>query len=212
MSKTDKLECYYHGSSIRGLKTLVPACKTRNTIREPLVFLTKSYAHAVLYIWSRPFKWVMFQISGDGTVTFTEQFPGALREFYDGAGGCVYQCGGKHPDIYLSNMENVYLSQKPVPVAACQTIENAYAEILRLEEAGSLRIRRFETLTPEERWEIQKRTVRAIHFQKLLFEPTSAMARFVQEKFPLAWEIASKNTEQEIREIREEWWRSVGVR
>lgn len=204
------MDYFFHGSYIRNLKLLQPFSKSHNTIKKPVVYLTKSYLYALFYIWNRPFKWVTFDIDENGIVNFTEQFENQLYEFYHGISGCIYKCDINNPFIYLTHMNNVYNSEKPVPITGCSMVDDVYFEILKGEKDGLIRVKRFDKLKNDELEEISKTTIRAIHMQKLLLS-NSEMADFVKEKFPDEWECASKNTEQEIKEMIDEWKRSLNI-
>ena len=112
-------------------------------------------------------------------------------------------------------MNGVYTSEVPIPVEKETKIDNVYDEILKQESLGNIIIRRYGQLSDNDKKEIFKMTVRAIHMQKLLIPsdhiPKQKQIRFVQMHFPQAWEIASKMTESEIEQMLNEWRASLKI-
>lgn len=92
-------------------------------------------------------------------------------------------------------------------------INNVYDEILKQELSGNIIIRRYQQLSFEEKNEILKGTVRAIHMQRLLipseYIPKQEQARFAQTHFPQAWDTASKMNQSEVEQMINEWRASL---
>ncbi len=199
----------YHGTNVQGLKTLKPFATRRNAISKAVVCLTSNPYIALFYIWSRPYKWVAFDEDSNGRVVFTEQYDGMLFDFYNNLRGSIYECDGSNPQIIQTHMKGVYTSEVPVNIAKEIVIPNVYEEILKHEAVGNIIIRRYTYLSDEEKNDISKTTVRAIHMQKLLSSSAniskSEQIDFVRLHFPNEWEIASKMTEHEISQMIKEW-------
>jgi len=110
-------------------------------------------------------------------------------------------------------MKGVYTSEVSVSVNKEIQIDNVYDEILKQESSGNITVQRYGRLSPEDKNEIFKQTVRAIHMQKLLIAsdhpPKQELVRFVQSRFPQAWEVASKMTNVEIDQMISEWRTSL---
>ena len=112
-------------------------------------------------------------------------------------------------------MKGVYTSEVPVPVEKETRVYNVYDEILKEESLENIIIRRYDQLSDDEKKEIFKLTVRAIHMQKLLIPsehiPKQEQACFVQMHFPKAWETASKMTKTEVERMISEWRASLKI-
>lgn len=208
---------FYHGTYVSGLKELNPIFKRQNTIKKPVIYFTKNKILSLFYIWNRPYKYVTFHINNDGIVEYLEEFPNQLYEFYHGITGCIYECDEDSNIIYESHIKGVYISSVPVKVRGVININDTYEEILKEEELGNIKIKRYNTLTIEEEEKIKKDRVRAIHMQGLLNPKdkqdgyTENMATFMKEKFSKEWETALNNTEEEIKEMINQWRISVGL-
>ena len=182
---------YYHGSPKVGLTILKPFLCADSNLKKPCVYLTSNRALAALYIWNRPFRWMNYGIREDGVPVYTESFPGALSTFYSGVRGCVYTCRGNYTENG-TGISVAVVSEEPVPVEATEPIDDAYKELLRLEDAGELVIRRYESLS-EEQLEAQNTMIlREIREENLLRRPESPLSLFLQERFPTLWERAKK--------------------
>jgi hypothetical protein len=188
----DKREICYHGSYIKGLRELLPFSKSHNTIKKEVVYLTPNESYALFYIWNRPYKWVTFGADENGIIVFTEWFENQLIEFYKGVSGYIYECDMNNPDIVQTHIKDVLNSEKPVPVINYKEIDDCYAEILKREELGAVKIKRYDTLTQEELAEISNNTINAIKMEKLLTS-FPEKANFVKQKFPREWEQARIN-------------------
>ena len=112
-------------------------------------------------------------------------------------------------------MKGVYTSEVPVPVEKETRVYNVYDEILKEESLENIIIRRYDQLSDDEKKEIFKLTVRAIHMQKLLIPsehiPKQEQTIFVQKHFPQAWETASKMTKTEVERMISEWRASLKI-
>lgn len=205
----------YHGSKVIGLTELKPFSKAHNTIKSSVVYLTPSETYALLYIWGKPYKWVTFSVDSDGIVSYTEQFQEQLQEFYKGVCGCIYSCDGNNKLIHPTHIANVFNAEEPVPVLQSRYIADVYAEILKCESEGKIRIKRYAELSDEEKDALLNSTVRAIHMERLLYptenQETLAKIEFVKTHFPQAWGIASSQTDSEVKEMIDQWRKQRGV-
>ena len=110
-------------------------------------------------------------------------------------------------------MKGVYTSNNPVSVERETQIFNAYDEIIKQESLGKIIIQRFNQLSDFDKDKIHNQIVRAIHMQKMLipsdYVPQQEMVDFVQTHFPVAWDAASKMTDEEVNHIISEWRASL---
>ncbi len=205
---------FYHGSPVKGIKTLQPFSKSHNTIKKPVVYLTPNETLALFYIWNRAYKYVTFSENESGVVVYTESYENQFKDLYKGVSGSVYECKDD-PCIYLTHVAGVYNSEQPVDVCKETVIDDVYEEICKRMGRGKVILKTYASLTPEEKEKDEKSLIRAIHFLRLLkpggTETDAALRAFYKEHFPAAWRRAEKMTEEDIKAMREEWERSVGV-
>ena len=203
----------YHGTQIQNIKKLEPFATQGNAISKPVICFTPSYCTALLYIWNRSYKWVTFSEEPNGKVVFVEHYENMLCDFYNNVSGSIYECDGDNPAITPTHMKGVYTSEISIPVEKEIQIDNVYDEILKQESLGNIIIQRYGQLSLEDKNEIFKQTVRAIHMQKLLipsdYVPKQEQVHFVKTYFSQAWDVASKMTNLEIDQMISEWRTSL---
>lgn len=203
----------YHGTQFQNIKLLEPFATKGNAISKPVICFTPNYSTALLYIWNRSYKWVAFSENEDGTVVFTEHYDNMLFDFYNDLSGSIYECDGNNPAITPTHMKGVYTSDIPVSVEKEMRIDNVYDEIIKQESLGKIIIQRYNQISAFDKDEIFKQTVRAIHMQKMLipsdYVSQQEMVDFVQSHFPVAWDVASKMTDEEIDHMISEWRASL---
>jgi len=180
----------YHGTTMCGLNVLLPFESPFSILKKPLVYLSSSEALSSIYIWNRPYKWMTFEVRQDGVPVYNESFPGALLEFYGGVSGCIYACEGEFADGRESGIPHTYLSERPVPVAGCEHVPDAYEKILSYEREGRLAVNRFEALS-DKRKEADERMILGAIRRLNLLAGKHPLSGFVMEKFPQLWEKAS---------------------
>ena len=205
----------YHGTQVQNIEQLKPFATRGNAISKPVICFTPNNCTALLYIWNRSYKWVTFVENENGKLVFTEHYENMLYDFYNKVSGSIYECDGNNTDITPTHMKGVYTSEVPIPIETEMKIDNVYDEILKQESLENIIIRRYDQLSVDDKKEIFKMTIRAIHMQKLLIPsdhiPKQEQARFVQMHFPQAWKIASKMTESEIEQMLNEWRASLKI-
>lgn len=205
----------YHGTQVQNIEQLKPFATRGNAISKPVICFTPNYCIALLYIWNRSYRWVTFCENENGKIVFTEHYENMLYDFYNKASGSIYECDGNNPDITPTHMKGVYTSEVSIPIEIETKIDNVYDEILKQESFGNMIIRRYNQLSVDDKNEIFKGTVRAIHMQKLLipsdYVPKQEQACFVQMHFPQAWETASKMTKTEVEQMISEWRASLKI-
>lgn len=203
----------YHGTQIQNIKQLEPFATRGNAISTPIICFSSSYCIALFYIWNRSYKWVAFSENENDKVVFTEHYENMLFDFYNDVSGSIYECDGDNPAITPTHMKGVYTSGISIPVEKETRIENAYDEILKQEALGNVIIRRYNQLSSDDKNEIFKMTVRAIHMQKLLISSDhmskKEQTHFVQTHFPKAWNVALKMTKAEVDQMISEWRASI---
>lgn len=204
---------FYHGTQIRDIRKLEPFSTRGNAISKPVICFTRNFCVALFYIWNRSYKWVTFCENENGKVVFTEHYENMLFDFYNKVSGSIYVCDGDNPEITPTHIKGVYISGVSVPIEREVQIDNVYDEILKQELLGNIIIQKYNQLSTNDKDEIFKLTVRAIHLQKLLipsdYVPKQEQAYFVQTHFPQPWSVASKMTEIEVDQMICEWRASL---
>ena len=203
----------YHGTHVQNIKILKPFATRGNAISKPVICFTPNFCMALLYIWNRSYKWVTFNENRDGRIVFTEHYDNMLYDFYNQVSGSIYECDGNNADIQPTHMKGVFVSEKTIGVEKEIIVPSVYDEVIKQESLGNVVVRIYNQLPSEEKNEISKTTVRAIHMQKLLtpsdFAPKKELAAFVRSHFSTEWETASKMTEEEIEQMINEWRASL---
>lgn len=203
----------YHGTYVQKIEVLKPFATRGNAISKPVVCFTPNFCMALLYIWNRSYKWVTFNENTDGKIIFTEHYDNMLYDFYSQVSGSVYECDGNNSDIQSTHMKSVFISETPIGVEKEIVVPSVYEEVMKQESLGNIVVRRYNQLSSEEKADISKTTVRAIHMQKLLvpsdYAPKQELAAFVRVHFSIEWETASKMTKQEIDQMINEWRTSL---
>lgn len=199
----------YHGTHIQHIRTLTPIANPQNAITKSTICFTPNPNIALFYIWNRAYKWVAFGEEENGHVVFTEYYKNMLYDFYRKTSGSIYECESDNPNIRPTHMKGVYISEVPVVVQKEIIIPDVYEEICKQSALGNIIVREYAQLTTEEKVLITKRTIMAIHREKLLF-PTNNKAKtekidFVRYHFPKEWEYASKMKNEEITKMENQW-------
>ena len=181
---------YFHGSSVSGLQELKPQVSEHGM---PLVYLTSNPVVAALYTVrpvEKPFSWYPYSFSGT-TPVYTEYYPDALRDIYRGKMGFIYRSRCE-VELSLDDPTSVgcaLVSRKPVTVDGYTCLADVYEALLEYERAGTLIIKRYETLTEKQRGLFEKMLTEEIQKHKLK-ETDCDYGRFLQERFADVWENA----------------------
>ncbi len=148
----------YHASQTGNIKLLEPRTSNHNT---PLIYFSAKRENALVYLSNaiekycketnfvhngKWHKWASYGFEPDGILRLDEYYPNAIKDTYQGVSGYIY-CVNDICKIESSiNINNVVASSEAVPVIGVEFIENAYAVILKAEESGLIKIRRFEEM------------------------------------------------------------------
>lgn len=150
---------YFHASSVEGITVLQPKISNHQT---PLVYFSKKRENVLVYlsnavekfckesgfeyagVWQ---KWASYGFDKDKIQRIEEYYPNALEETYKGVSGFIYSAENVEDCGFETGIPFAAVSQKPVPVCACEYIKDAYEEILSAEKQGLLRIVRYEEMS-----------------------------------------------------------------
>lgn len=157
---------YYHASQIKDIKVLEPRISNHNI---PLVYLSAKRENTLVYlsnavekfckekgfqhegIWT---KWGPYGFDQQGIFQYEEYYPNALEETYGRVCGYIYSCEKVEEDAdFELKIPDAIVSRKEVYVSSCEIIYDALTEILRAEEAGQIRITRYnDFIAKREKW------------------------------------------------------------
>lgn len=177
----------YHGSSKEGLQTLQPFVADHG---KPYVYFSTSEIAACFYAAnavSRPHYWFPYGYDAVGKAIYTETYPNAFLDVYEGRRGYLYAC--EIPEDALMRFPSnphLRISAVSVPVARAETIGNLGEWFLQRESEGKLIIQRYETLTPAalSAWHskvLEDLRAACVHSQE------NAYADFVRTRMPAVW-------------------------
>lgn len=150
---------YYHASQVGGIKVLEPRVSNHNvpliyfsTKRENvLVYLSnavKKYCNETGFVHSGKWhKWASYGFEPDGTLRFDEYYPDALEDTYKGVSGYIYSAENIRVNEDSININNAVITSQPVGITDVEFIADAYDEIIKAEEAGLIKIRRYEEMS-----------------------------------------------------------------
>ncbi|MCR5753311.1 MAG: hypothetical protein K6G30_00670 [Acetatifactor sp.] len=150
---------YYHASQTENIKVLEPRISNHGI---PLIYLSAKRENVLVYlsnavekycketgfqhsgIWQ---KWGPYGFEADGRLRLEEYYPGATRDTYQGVSGYIYTADYVEDSGAEIQIPDAITSNRPVLVAGCEFVPDAYAEIIRAEQDGLLTILRYEELS-----------------------------------------------------------------
>lgn len=150
---------YYHASQIGGITVLEPRISNHNT---PLIYFSTKRENVLVYLSNaiekyckktgfshngKWHKWASYGFEQDGTLRIDEYYPNALEDTYKGVAGYIYSVEHIFENEKSINISNAVTTSIPVAVSDIEFVEDAYDEILKAEEMGLIKIRRFEVLS-----------------------------------------------------------------
>ena len=178
---------FYHASSIGNLKELMPL-SIQHGDDNKVCYFTPIRAYALFYLRDMDINHVTCGVSGDGIVTYFEEFPNQLKKIYQGRRGYLYVCENS-TQITAGHAKGVWVAAQPVIFSSVEHVEDVYAEILKSENSGNVRVIRYESLSDEKKSEIVDKW-KSIFIENKFYSDNKAKSRFFSENFPQAWEIA----------------------
>lgn len=177
----------YHGSTEKGLTELLPQVSDHG---EPYVYLTENIVVAAFYTVrpvARPYNWYPYGFI-KGVPCYTEYYPGAMADVYQGKPGVIYLCGKPEETVNPTNIYCAALSPSPVKVQSVLEIGDMYRWFLEREKAGELILQRYGDLSEEQKAFAVDMITNEIRAYRLKENNSSDYARMICEKFPQVWE------------------------
>ena len=112
----------YHGSPDPGIKTFTPRVSTHG---KPYVYASKSMSNTILY----GAKWNDFLITTGSGDLVVERQEGVIESLYKNKKGYIYILDGS--TFYQLDSEADWVSETPVDVIDCLTINNLYDVVVK---------------------------------------------------------------------------------
>ncbi|HEY5523922.1 MAG TPA: hypothetical protein VIK26_01150 [Clostridium sp.] len=178
---------YYHGSSVKGLKTLLPYLSDH---KQPYIYFATNPVVAVFYmihIVERPYNWFTYGFSESGIPTYTEYYPNAMADVYSGKTGYLYECSKVDNIQNPTNINCAYVCETPMLIDKCTVFKNIYENFLEYEKQGKLIIQRYETLSLKKLSFINKVVQSEITDNNLKSNPNVDYSLFLKKHFPETW-------------------------
>ncbi len=178
-------DIFYHASNIGGLDELFPLSKMHSG-QQSVCYFTPNREYALFYLRDMEVNHVTCGVDANGIPVYHEQFPEQLAKIYGKRSGYIYSCINTDL-IKQGHTAGVWISTEPVKVTGVEYIDDVYAEILKAENRGVVRIIRYEDLTEKKKNEINEMMKNSILKNNRLHS-TTAKSLFYKENFPAAWQ------------------------
>ena len=147
---------FYHASQIGGIRVLQPAVSNHE---RPLLYLSAKRENVLVYLSNAVEKycretgfahngkwhtWASYGFDTDGILRLDEYYPDAVRDTYKGISGYIYSAEVDVQTAIDIGIPDAVAVTQPVSVSDVEYIEDAYCELLKAENEGLIRIRRYE--------------------------------------------------------------------
>ena len=179
----------YHVSPTAGLTVLEPRI-TEFFGKPRQVCLTALKPMALLY-GIKHFEYT-YGYTKEKELYYTEYFPHALEELYQGKRASLYLCSWRD-GMQTTQIPNEYVSAEEVPVEEEILIPDVYGALLEEERLGTIKIVRWPDVPEKTRKWIVQCQMREILDGGLL-DQNSPRSRYIREKYPESWAMALDET------------------
>ena len=147
---------YYHATNIKDIDVLKPHISNHN---KALIYFSSKRENVLVYLSNAIEKfcketnfkhdgyftpWGPYGFTEDGLIQLEEYYPNALEETYKGVSGYIYSTTNVENIDSLSNIKDVYVTDKETKIENVEYIIDAYEEILKAEQEGLIKIVRYE--------------------------------------------------------------------
>lgn len=186
---------YYHGSKSKDIKILHPYLSLHD---EKYVYLTSNKAVALIYtanaievfytknnlVNSEKFQaWYSYSFDNDIPV-LEEYYPNAIFETYNNQTGYIYECESPNTFDNPTNIKCAIVTKDNVKTTKEIHVQNIYEEILKMEQLGLLKIRKFEDMPKNYLNRIYSLIQEDIVKYDLINNPSHNYCVFLKSKFP----------------------------
>lgn len=183
---------YYHGT-MEDLNELNAVSKDHADAQNSVVYLTPNRAYSLFYIRDREINWVTCGVREDGVIRYDERFPDQLKTIYQGVSGYIYTCED-NGSFVASKTRDILTCNQPVIIKRKEFMPNVYEELLKYEQSGAVSVRRYDSLSENEKQAVFEMMVHSI-FKNDWVNSTNKKAVFFKVHFPEAWEYVKTHPE-----------------
>lgn len=198
----------YHGSNIGDIQILEPRQADHD---RPYVYMTTIDVVAAFYLCNaveKPYYWFPYGFEGGSDIpVYHELYPDALKEVSAGVSGYIYEVRAKEgqvipfKDILGKDIPCARLATKPIEVAGCFKVNDAYDLFMEYVERGKMKIGYFHDKTEQELQWWYASLVTYLKEKNMIELPDCSYAMFIKDKFPQVWETYVLEAEQETLKI-----------
>lgn len=155
----------YHASPVPNLTYLTPHVSNHGI---PLIYFSAKWENTLVYLSNAIEKygketgyahhgpwttWGSYGFTKDGILRLEEYYPNATIDTYKGVSGYVYAAASDEALEALPDIPFAFTAKKPVKVANCTFIPDAYDAILAAAKRGEILLTRYEDLSePSLQW------------------------------------------------------------
>lgn len=180
----------YHGSNIGDIQVLEPRQADHD---RPYVYMTTIDVVAAFYLCNaveKPYYWFPYGFEKDSDIpVYHELYPDALKQVSEGVSGYIYEVEAEESQVIpFKNIPCARLATKPIKVAQCTRIENAYELFLEYISQGKMRVSRYEDKTEEQLNWWYSVLVKYLIEKDMSKTPDCSYAVFIRKKLPQVWE------------------------
>ena len=192
----------FHGTICDNIEVLNPVSNLHNTDKK-VVYLTGNIAYALFYIWDaehnkRQGKYVTCSLK-DGVVYYEEQFPNMLEAFYKGVKGYIYEIENNDNFTEVLGSEDMWYNENITYPNRCIYISDVYEEILKYEQLGTIKITRFNEISPERIKSLYEYISNKIIKNGVLEKPNSEDAIFYSTYFKEIWKQLKQSNRNKLK-------------
>jgi len=175
----------YHGSSVPNLTILTPRQSMHD---KPYIYFSTNIVVAALYT-ANPLKsphyWYPYGFDKDGRVKYSEVYPDALKDFYGGKKGYIYECiVDKSLLENLPQIPSAKLSTVPVKVHKCIKINDAYKQFLQYIKDDKFVLTEYKKMTEKGIQWYHNSIIDSLNEHG----ENNSYSDFIKLKMPIVWE------------------------
>ena len=179
---------FYHGSSVKGLTMLKPFVSEH---KQPYIYFSTNPVVALLYTVrpvEKPFNWYPYGFDSDGTVVYSEYYPGAFSDVYKGKSGYLYECDDIENTENPTNINSAFTCNEPVEIDRMSEIDDIYDEFMKYKSQGLFKIKCFDDISSKELSFVRDYLSNLIIKHDLHSKPDLDISRMIQDHFKDIWE------------------------
>ena len=174
---------YYHGSPIGNLKELIPFVSEH---QKSYIYFATNPLVALLYSVKpvpKPFSFYPYGFDQNNTLIYSEYFPNAFYELYNGKTGYLYEVDNLSAVENPTNINSAVVCENPIKIDNVTKISNVYEYYMQKEKSGEFRIKKNKDISANEMNFILTELKKDIENYKLYDYPNNPMSIFLRKNF-----------------------------